>query len=232
MSIAALLLLQTVASASGGVEVWSSADRRFQHRMMGEITIHIHHGPIHLRSYLGMTWWGSDSTNIEGSFLNLEANRVLERRHGAEVGVQIGPCELGGWIGRRGIEWMGQRRVWEKGGARDAFERGPPFPTIGYHDGLSPRISCYGVSIRGPLIHWHELTLPWPDYVLDVRTSWRGWMFVGTSSFGGLRRGTAFDAAVSYQVKTPVLLRVAYGHLEHPGFERPLRRWSVGIIVG
>lgn len=223
-----LFLIQV--TVGGWLEAWPNPTNGFQHQMGGHVALAVPVGPILAEAYLGMIWWGHDRAKAAGSFLNAEAGQVLERQHGGVLTVRLGPCAVGGWVGRRAFLVLGQAERWAVENSAEAqLALGPPWPTIGYVDGAGPAGRCDAGPVTvearsGPLYRWHGVTLPWHDV-------WgRAHVHAGRVDFDasvealGPRPGIAWDAAVMVELADDFWLGIRGGELAHPGFQRPLRR--------
>ena len=196
----AVLLLQITAAAS--LEVWPTVDRDFQHRAWGQISAQVATPVRHVvaEGYLELMWWGSHTSKAPGSFLNLEASKVLERRHGGGLRWK----SLGIFAERRGIEWLGQTPVWGQ--------------TMGYSDGVGPWLKTPWLEVRLPLVTLNVPTLP--------REPWHllGHLPVGSFSLDVEAVPSALDASVRWKG-----LALRYGTLAYPGFGSPIHRLALEV---
>ena len=196
----ALLMLQV--AAAGSLEVWPGVDRDFQHRAWGEIRAQVATPVRHVvaEGFFGLMWWGSHTSKAPGSLFNLEASKVLERRHGGGLRWK----SLGIFAERRGIEWLGATPVWGQ--------------TLGYSDGVGPWFKTPWLEVRLPLVALNAPTLP--------RERWHalGRLAAGSFNFDAEAFPGVTDAGVSWKA-----LGLRYGTLDYPGFGSPIHRWALEV---
>jgi hypothetical protein len=103
----ALLAAQTIdVEADVTLEAWpADAQDYYQHRADGEITLVFQWRQLRVDGFVGLGWWGRPDAKLPSSFLNLEATRTLERRHGIDVA--YAPFDwflVGASLRRRGVD--------------------------------------------------------------------------------------------------------------------------------
>lgn len=224
-----LALLQSVTIAlTADLEIWPAAERDIQHRMWGTAVAMVATDSVRLDAFGTAMWWGSHESNIPGSFLTLESNKILERRYGARLSVGLPVCRPGAEYSRRGVEWIVPARVW--GLARDTV----PDVSIGYYDGLRGYLHCqlfrFEATGWSPFWTWKTLTLPWNSWLVTLGYRHGPLIFGVDGAFGGLR-----DPAVDFRLQAVlrhVTVGVAAGWIPHPGWEAdPVDRFALTVTI-
>ncbi len=171
-----------------------------------------------------------------------------------------GEIQAGGWIGRRSVHWMDRdcdcfynsfpRNYQTASEAKNKPTRRKD-PGIAYHDGLRPYFrvqvglsslptpwlesGAFSLQAYGPAYRWHEVTLPYPDWTVTVQYS-RADVFGGRielggdSHFGGLI-DSAVEGYINYHPIPGLQFGFRYGRRPYPGYERPLHRRSVFVLI-
>lgn len=187
------------ADGEGGVMAWASDSRSYQHTMRAGAWMTVRWGPVVVRPKLSITRWGAPDAKIPSAILNAETARVYSRRQGIGVGYRHDWIEVGVELDRRSVH-----HVWRNGGrATPASIKHNYFPgtwqvgrkgcqgihvsdwpesacpSLGYWSGGRPYLRLTPdrgtVMVRGPLVTWKTLTLPWPALRLHATYEWQSW---------------------------------------------------------
>lgn len=241
---------QTVTSDVGAmVEVWTGPEDKWQNRMQVRGQVLGKWGPLRLRVWMSGVWWGASDAKIAGSLLNAEAGRVLERRHGASVYGQWGGLQVGATVHRRAVHhiWRHKSRhryfpgSWQigrrgcNGASTPSYPPGQGCPSIGYWDGVRPQVGYEGhgwdVRLRGPLVRWKTLTLPWPRWMGTASYETGAWTVTAEGRVGG-PAGWSADFGVRRELIGPVEIGLRAGQVALPVWtENTIRRISTTITL-
>lgn len=196
----------------------------YQHEARGDVTVRASFGGwLRVEVFYGLDWWGRPDAKIPSSFLNLEANRALCRRYGAEARVgRVGGFGLN--VARRGCEEFDGPRRWGDKIADSTHQW-----TIGYHDGLRPVLFWRTVTLVGPyLAQWNGGTLPWHAWRLTAAYD----VFDVDVRVGGPRAGFVLDMGAVWPVTADLALGVRLGTVALPGWGRDAFRVAATLVVG
>jgi hypothetical protein len=241
------------AGGHGGVMAWATSSHGYQHAMRGranltatwELAENLH---VVARAKLSLKRWGTSDAFIKHALLSAETARVYSRRQGASLGVRYRWVEVGAELDRRSVHqvWRHKGREprhnyfpgsWRVGrsGHAPSYETDPIFPSLGYWDGARPylRISHQGVRLvlRGPLLRWKSLTLPWPAIRARAAYRWDDWHL--RIDMQGLRhRAWTGTMRVERHVVGALWLRGSGGWAHPPQWrDVKLRRIAFGLIL-
>lgn len=209
---------------AGFVELWPhGADNgHYQHRSGAEARAEIAVAHVlKLEPWLAWGWTGRHDAKIPSSFLNLEATRVLERRHGIDAYLDVMNVRAGFSVYRRGVDELDRVRTW----GRAEIDTTHAY-SIGYYDGGFPIVGYGPVSVRGPRI-WeiNRGTLPSYDWEISAEGEIRGLDCAGSLMLGGIRGDVpAWDLRISRQFFPGLSAGVTGGRIEPPGWGLPIYR--------
>jgi len=241
------------AEGTGGVMAWASDSHSYQHEMRARADLTATWGPTEnvqlvARAKLGLVRWGASDALLAHALLNAETGKVYSRRQGASLGVCYRWFEVGAELDRRSVHhvWRNKGRKprhdhfpgsWRVGrsGHAPSYETEPIFPSLGYWDGARPylRISHGGARLvlRGPLVRWKSLTLPWPAMRARAVYRWDDWR-VGIDMQGLRHRAWTGTMRIERHVVGPVWLRGSGGWVHPPQWkDQRLRRLAFGLIL-
>jgi hypothetical protein len=237
----------------GGIVAWATASHGYQHAMRGRADLTADWKPaenvrIVARAKLSLKRWGTDDAFIEHAVLSAETARVYSRRQGASIGVRWQVLEVGAEYDRRSVHhvWRHKRREprhnyfpgsWQVGRSGDApsYETDPIYPSLGYWDGARPylRISHEGARLvlRGPLVRWKGLTLPWPAVRMTAGYRWGSWR-AGINVQGLRHRDVTGTLRIERHVTGPLWLQGTGGWAHPPQWrDQRLGRIAFGLII-
>jgi len=236
------------AEGEGGVMAWASNSHSYQHAMHARSDLTATWGPVVARAKLGLKRWGTSDAIIEHALLNAETGKVYSRRQGASIGVRWRSAEVGAEYDRRSVHhvWRHKGREprhdhfpgsWRVGrsGHAPSYETDPIFPSLGYWDGIRPYVRVdhrgFRLVLRGPLVRWKSLTLPWPAVRLAAGYEWGHWR-VGVDAQGLRHRALTGTLRIERRVTGPLWLRGSAGWVHPPQWQdERLRRLAFGLIL-
>jgi hypothetical protein len=234
--------------ARGSVAVWAEHARCTQHAMTGEAQGTARLGVLFAEGFLSVKWWGACDAKIPSSPLNAEAGKVIERRHGVNIGVQWHGFQIGATVRRdavhhiwrhkdRHAHFPGNWRIGRKGcngEATPSHPAGKGCPSIGYYDGVGPFLGydAHGVdvTITGPQYRWKTLTLPWPNWTLRAEVALEEWQFRVYGQAGGPAY-PALSGQIARKLGLRLWLGVRGGRIDAPGWRRPFDRVAVVLLL-
>lgn len=227
------------------LHAWAEHDRCYQHsieaggRVVGRI------GPAAAEAYLELKWWGACDSKIESSFLNAEAGRVIQRRHGVILGAYPNDqLFVGVGLIRRAVHhfWRNMKEIrlagfpWSDNAevAKIICESNRKCPTMGYHEGVRPvvRYDTEAVSVRviGPHWTWKNITLPWYRWMIGVEYHVGRWSAGVESELGGVS-DDVFNWTLRRRINGSISIGAEYGTVNTPGWDKPLDRLAVSVQV-
>jgi hypothetical protein len=199
-------------------------------------------GPALVRARLQVKRWGACDSKVQSALLNAESGRVYSRRQSVLVAGRLGGALRGLVLGaqwdrrsahhvwrHRGREnrhpWFpGTWRVGRRGCEGGSVPHHPPesaCPSLGYWGGARPYLGfdSGGVtaSVRGPLLRWKGLTLPWPSVIGAASYEWGRWT-VGVWAQGGGPQDWAAIARLRRRLPEGLFVEASFGR-------RPLPEW-------
>ena len=239
---------QVHAEGEGGVMAWASESHSYQHAMHARGDLTARWGPVVARAKLSLKRWGASDAKIASAMLNVETAKVYSRRQGVSLGVRWRSVEVGAEYDRRSVHhvWRHKGREprhdhfpgsWEIGRSGNApdWDRAPIYPSLGYWGGIRPyvRIERQGLRLvlRGPLVRWKTLTLPWPGVRMAAGYRWNRWR-AGIDVQGFRHRALTGRLEVERHVTGPLWLRGSAGWAHPPQWkDERLRRLAFGLIL-
>ena len=241
------------AKGTGSVTAWASDSHSYQHAMRARADLTASWGPtkhveLVARAKLGLVRWGASDAVLAHALLNAETGKVYSRRQGVALGIRWRAIEMGGEYDRRSVHHVWRHRSrkprhpyypgsWQVGrsGHAPSYDTDPIFPSLGYWDGVRPylRISHdrARLVLRGPLLRWKSLTLPWPAFRARVAYRWDDWR-VGIDVQGLRHRDVTGTMRVERHVVGALWLRGSGGSA-HPPQWQDVKLWRVafGLIL-
>ena len=223
------------------VELWATNDRCYQHRAGGRAEVEGRWGIGFASAHLGAVWWGACDAKIPASPFNAEATKVLERAHGATVGLRSHGAFVGARIHRRAIQhiWLNRDRKNGWSGRAEPVQAAcradvAACPSIGYYDAIAPIMGYEGHGVDGHVLYnayrWKALTLPWPDWEWDVHLTWKDWR-IGTSGQAGGLADVAVSGRLERKIADRIWVGARLGSVPTPGWRDSLHRVAVSLSV-
>jgi len=242
------------------VTYWPQSTRYYQHTMHARTDAVVRWRRFVARLKLGVKRWGNSDAKLEGAMLNAETARVYSRRQGVALGYRFGRdgdrlLEVGAEVDRRSVHhvWRNNGKGtpaevrhnhfpgdWRVGRAACKGEAAPDWgrsacPSLGYWGGVRPylraQVGALRAHVRGPLLAWKTLTLPWPALraqVSYVRAGWR----VKADIQGLARRAWTGTAGVMRRVTGPLWARLTGGWAHAPQWrDQRLFRVAFGFRI-
>lgn len=227
-------------SGAGEISLWPHSDRCYQHSMGAAAEIEVEWGYLFAEGFLRGQWWGACDTKLEGSIFSAEAGRALERSHGGNAGIELWEVQAGVTVHRQAVHhfWRHGNRTGhfpEDNNARAAQQRcraGDLCPSIGYHQGVRGYLGYedngLNISVTTPPYQWKDLTLPWPDWMLDASFEWNAWRIRLAGQTGGLREST-LDMGLFRHLVQGIWVGARAGRIPAPGWREPLERVALTL---
>jgi len=254
--ILSLLAVNIANSQTFGVEtdmkLWASPDRCYQNSMSVGVEAKVPlYKILYTEGFMRAKWWGACDAKVPASPLNAEAGKVIERKHGVNLGIQIpSGFQFGTTLRRRAVHhiwrhkdrhnhfpgsWQIGRQGCTGGDAPSWPDDKPQCPSIGYWDGLRGFIGFendrWDVIAMSPQYSWKSsLTLPYPDYILDAeynRDKWGGELHLQ----GGEIVEFTYDVELKRRVFKELWISSGYGYINAPGWKSPLRRFYARVSM-
>lgn len=236
------------ASAETGVMAWASDPYSYQHAMHARTDIVATWGRVVTRGKLGIKRWGASDAVLSHALLNAETGKVYSRRQGLGLGIQYDNFEVGAEYERRSVHhvWRHKGRKprhdhfpgsWKIGrsGSAPSWDQNPIYPSLGYWGGIRPyirvRYEKLRLVVRGPLVRWKTMTLPWPGVRANAQYKWGGWK-VGFNVQGLRHRDFTGNINIQRHVLGSLWIQGKGGWAHPPQWkDKKLRRIAFGIVL-
>lgn len=229
-------------SGAGEISFWPHSDRCYQHSMEAEAEVDAQWSVVFAEAFLRARWWGACDTKLPGSIFSAEAGRALERSHGGNVGIEVWDVQIGVTVRRDAVH-----HFWRNGNRTGRFPRDNSAraaqhrcrtrgrcPSIGYHQGVRGYLGYedngLDIWLTTPPYQWKDLTLPWPNWMLNASFEWNVWRLRLSGQAGGLTEPT-LDASLYRHVVKGIWVGAHAGRIPAPGWRKPLERVAVGLRI-